>query len=286
MERHTTRIEAELRKAGSQPGSPTRTAGVVRAGGATADEATWRGEPTDAAMLRAARDRAALESDARDLGALGAAELSALGDRATEELSRLSAAAVAKLGMADGMPSGVPAPPPPPSGVPAPPPPPPPAAARSSAGSASTARHPAGGGGRPSEGSAIKPAVTKSSIPRSRRSLGGAAGGGAAGGASSGGGAERGAGEAGAGPALKGASVRTPRSSLGGRGADGKPKESAREAAESACTFQPRINERSARLAEKYAEKHGGGSVTSRLATQRAESYAKRELQRARAGHV
>lgn len=260
LERHTNRIEAQLGLAGtlprsphrSQPSSPSRPA--PSGGSMHATSAGIRGG-IDEALNRAARERAELEANAIDLGALGSAELEAIGSQAAEELARLGAAVVpGASNKAPTVPQGAA------SGDTARPSAIPRASPSQRATESRFADVWAGstsGGSAGSAGTAAKPRAASVNRP-ARQSIGGgdatAARASRAPGRSSGATTGKPAGKAAAGGAA-GASGAVP--------------------AAAGPTFQPMINENSAKMAEKR-----GPNCYARLATQRVEAYAKREMQR------
>ena len=254
LERHTSRIESELGLSRSREESPRKSKPntPARAGG----ELKFARSGLDEALEKAARDRAALEADALSLGALGAAELDAIGTQAQDQLERLGAGANGAREGPSAAPqrSGIPSPAPrtaPPYraiGQPPQPPPPPPPPPAACGGKRAAPAVPAGSCATPRAASAQSQQPARSST--GRLSMGGGGG---------------------AGPFGEATAARAESS----KGKDKMPLPTGFDA----CTFQPAINQNSARLVDKDADKRGHG-LYARLASQRVEAYAKRELLR------
>jgi hypothetical protein len=261
LDRNTSRLQTELSQM------------------ATAGPAVSAAQPTPGpgALAAAAREAAALQADAIDLGAMGTAELDAIGQQAAAELDRLgargaSALASTMVGTRNGEGAAVAAAPASAASraapreldasanednaIPAPRPPPSPMAPssipRASPPYAQRKRHPSAAakpaaaartkavGGLGGVGNRASSTPQKSTVADAKKGSGTVSGGEVARASSS------------------------PAGEPGGGGAHTEE-----------TSFQPRINQRSARLAAAR-----DGTCYSRLSSQRAEAYAKREIQR------
>ena len=264
LDRHTSRLQAELGlSAGARPATTTAT---------TASDA----------LAHAAQEQAALEADALQLGAVGVTDLEAMGQQAAVELDRLGAfgasALAASMTASDAPEAELSAL----GKVPQRAAPPyvslSPGRERPGGAASGVSKR---GGDHGAKGSA------HDSVARGGR--GGAASSRGRGGKPPAAPASKGAGKGGgttSSPAISGAPPSSRSSTAGTASAApaatvATTPPSARGAAEAGVSdgdgysFQPRINERSAKLASSR-----DGNCYSRLASQRSEAYAKREIQR------